>query len=886
MEIFARVEQALMGSDRIVLETESRTLRGMEVLRCVEDVASVLMEHGWIAGCEVYNALEQSLAQTLLLLATWKLDGCHVPVRVERLAAMPPLDASPFIAVDVSTAFELPGYRRVDVLHPSPWSLLVPPRITSAARHAAYMVHTSGTTRSTDIGVPVCVPATTFLSNVDGLLARLGQVGRVLLVAPPTFDPSLVETVLPLVSGGVLVIVGRHYIVDPLALFSVLQSMDIQTLFMTPTAFLSFTQAQQHAILGGDISVRGLVLGGECFPEQLLEYTLACRVWNLYGTTECSVWASLHRVDREVDVLRGVPIGAFLQDVEHAISDTGELWLGGINRRCLVGDEVVPVDMRPTGDLVRTHGGRLYILGRVDDQIKRYGRRIHLNMVNAILQSLECVQSCCVVHSEGRLLAFVVPVDNQVPANQLHRECQHLMDEYAKPDEFILVSELPTTQHGKVDKKRLLATETVMDLFEQHGIVMVTGKEYFLNAGGSSVKAAAIVGHSRLSLPQQQQLLQTLLHEPLEKYVKLVATMTHKSPLTFPTSPAQTYVHKPLGHYLGSLGRVSDESLQGDWQLQYKIKLGQCVDATPLVCIYQHATVVAVGSHAGDLVAFHLKDGSMRWRLDNFGRIEASAAVSPCGQRIYVGSHNGTLYTVDMDQGTIVSTFVTGGVIKATPVATGDSVWIGSYDGYLYHLHWNQGLTLHTKYACGAAIYASVAIDGMDAYVAALDGRVHKLVDGVCMWIVSPSDGSYFSSPVVHNSHVLVCNTNGNIHSINSSGQVVWSLSFSDPILATPTCMPEYFVVGCYDSCIYWINYAGTVLDSLQCGKIFSSISLASNQIICASVDGTLMAGDWSTTLPGGIFSTPLLTNRTLVCACRDDHVYIFNRISIQYVIH
>ncbi|KAJ3090903.1 hypothetical protein HK102_002288 [Quaeritorhiza haematococci] len=71
---------------------------------------------------------------------------------------------------------------------------------------------------------------------------------------------------------------------------------------MTPSLFMRFNLEQRNEILGGKVGfVTDIVLGGEPFPTSLLSpaeesSSRHVRLWNIYGTTECSVWATLHLV--------------------------------------------------------------------------------------------------------------------------------------------------------------------------------------------------------------------------------------------------------------------------------------------------------------------------------------------------------------------------------------------------------------------------------------------------------------------------------------------------------------------------------------------------------------------------------------------------------------
>jgi acyl-CoA synthetase len=185
------------------------------------------------------------------------------------------------------------------------------------------------------------------------------------LLSAPTFDPSLIEILLPLHTGNTLhIFTNSHILYSPTLLFEAIMSSRVTHLFLTPSLFCSLSLHQQSFILSGHTFVSHVILGGEKFPTFILKYlvdALECKkddkvidVWNIYGTTECSVWATLFKVFpasieslREM-IVRGVPIGDPLdctllevrrQSSEMTIDNGGELYLGGPDRVCVVGDE-------------------------------------------------------------------------------------------------------------------------------------------------------------------------------------------------------------------------------------------------------------------------------------------------------------------------------------------------------------------------------------------------------------------------------------------------------------------------------------------------------------------------------------------------------------------
>lgn len=95
-------------------------------------------------------------------------------------------------------------------------------------------------------------------------------------------------------------------------------------------------------------------------------------------------------------------------------------------------------------------------------------------------------------------------------------------------------------------------------------------------------------------------------------------------------------------------------------------------------------TFVVTGTSDGRFIqAVNLNTGKQIWKY-NCTLVWSSPIIN--GDKIYVGSHNGSLYCLDLKTGTRVSGFQTGAIIFSSPVISGSMLYFGSDDGYLYAL--------------------------------------------------------------------------------------------------------------------------------------------------------------------------------------------------------
>ncbi|WP_035274054.1 amino acid adenylation domain-containing protein, partial [Actinoalloteichus caeruleus] len=298
--------------------------------------------------------------------------------------------------------------------------------------HPAYVMYTSGST-----GTPkgVVVPHRGLRDLVSFAIADLGprRLGRMLATTSLNFDVSVFEMFPPLACGGTVEIVN-----DLLGLLD--RDVDAPTglLSAVPSAFTQFFEAAAHPP-----TVDTVVFGGEAIPVNLVEMlhdvSPGCRVVNIYGPTEATVFVTRWYSDERVaavppigeptastvvrvldDRLRPVPAGV-----------SGELYVGGgqlargyLRRPGLTAGRFVANPFGPagsrmyrTGDVVRWNAaGELEFLGRSDDQVKVRGYRIEPGEVEAALRSHpEVAHSVVVVREDQpgdrRLVGYVVPGD-------------------------------------------------------------------------------------------------------------------------------------------------------------------------------------------------------------------------------------------------------------------------------------------------------------------------------------------------------------------------------------------------------------------------------------------------------------------------------------------
>ncbi len=541
--------QAARTPDAVALVFAEQQLTYRQLNARANQLAHHLLSQG--VGPEVLVALclERSLEMVIGMLGILKAGGAYVPIdpdypqdRIDFLLS----DAQP--AVLVTKQALLPRFAGLSVpsvcLDQGPWDAAATsnPAPLAGMENLVYVLYTSGST-----GRPkgVMIPHRALASLLVDLRTRFGLAcgDVVLAVSPYTFDISVSELLAPLVQGATIVIAAREVAVDGPCLLELLTRSGASFLDATPTTYqLLFAAGWQGN------SKMTLVCTGEAMPKQLAVQLAGCsaQVWNGYGPTEATVWASFWPVAAPVrQVLIGRPVAntqLFILDAHlHPvpIGVPGELHIGGIglargylNRPELTAEKFIgnPFSAEPdsrlykTGDLVRyLPDGNIEYLGRIDHQIKLRGHRIELGEVETALSTHAVVQACAVMVREDapgvrQLVAYIVLQPDRTASIAILRE--HLLaklPQYMVPATFVFLAALPLSANGKVDRKALpapnqqrgeqeyLAPRSPLEgqLAELFATVLhldrVSVNDNFFALGGDSLLAIQLVSRARRS---------------------------------------------------------------------------------------------------------------------------------------------------------------------------------------------------------------------------------------------------------------------------------------------------------------------------------------------------------------------------------------------------
>ncbi|WP_098026280.1 non-ribosomal peptide synthetase [Streptomyces sp. st115] len=519
-QLFA--EQRDRRPDAVAVDAPDASLTYTELDGRARELAGVLRAAGIGAGQSVAVILPRSADLVVAQLAVQQAGAAHLPIDpdypADRIAAMLQ-DARPAgILTHRALADRYPDALLTDapvvagtdappVEDSAPAQAGAPaPETAVTPDHPAYIIFTSGST-----GRPkgVITPHRGLAALATAQAERLGidDFARVLQLASPSFDASVMETLMALATGATLVVPEPGPLAGPL-LGETIARRRVSHALIPPTALTGLEP-------DGLDCLRTLIVGGEaCTAPLAARWAPGRRMINAYGPTEATACVTM---SAPLNPGATPPIGTPLHGVRAHVLDTllrpvppggtGELYVAGpgvaqgyLGRPRLTAERFTAEPGGPpgsrmyrTGDLVsRTRDGSLRYHGRADDQVKVRGFRVEPGEIVAALQARPEIRAAAVVLRQDdpagprRLVAYLVPAEpgetspavepgdtspaagrTDTPpaaggapdAAALRTALARVLPDHMVPSAFVTVPGLPVTSNGKLDRDALPAPD-------------------------------------------------------------------------------------------------------------------------------------------------------------------------------------------------------------------------------------------------------------------------------------------------------------------------------------------------------------------------------------------------------------------------------------------
>jgi len=362
------------------------------------------------------------------------------------------------------------------------------------------------------------------------------------------FDFSVWELFGCLLYGGRLVIVPKETAQSPRLFAGLLADEKVTVLNQVPGVFNNVIQE----VLGQPelpaLALRYVIFGGEALnPAALSQWYNRypeTKLINMYGITETTVHTTYKEIGQTEIQIGDSNIGRAIPTVELYLTDkngnlvpegiTGEILVGGLgvargylNRPELTTQKFISNPWKRgerlyrSGDLGRRLAtGELVYMGRGDFQVKIRGYRIELGEIEDALLRYEGIRDAVVVarkDGEGdQYLAgyYVTEEGKEADEAGLRKWLRDRLPAHMTPSTLTVMTALPLTSNGKVDRQALPAPEEVatasvnyvepVTQLEKQLVAIwqkTTGREKigirdnFFELGGNSLSASRLVTH-------------------------------------------------------------------------------------------------------------------------------------------------------------------------------------------------------------------------------------------------------------------------------------------------------------------------------------------------------------------------------------------------------
>lgn len=489
--LFQEVAQAKAA--HIAISCGSAQLTYGELQARSNQLAERLFSLGVKPNDAVALCVERSLEMLIGIVGILKAGAAYVPLDPtyprERLSFMLEdsgakllLTQSHLPALSHAERVKLVHLDHVEAENASHVSPLTP---RSGMGDLAYIIYTSGST-----GRPKGVEIThrNLACSTGVRLNHYRTAPRKFLLLPSfSFDSSVAVIFHALCTGATLVVPSPEANLTPRQVLNAIRQHQITDLLCVPSLYAEVLESAEPNQLR---SLTRVIVAGEACPTQLpathFRQVPSAELFNEYGPTEATVWASVYRCEPS-NLPRAIPLGRAIPGTSIYILDgnlellpigvPGELCIAGEgvakgyhNAPDLTSERFVPnpftsqagAKMYRTGDRARyLPDGNIEFLGRIDQQVKLRGLRIELEEIETTLMSHPDVREVAVLvqgEASGKphLAAYVVPrLQDDTSEAELRAYLQCRLPSYMVPSVFDLRSSLPKTSNGKIHREAL-----------------------------------------------------------------------------------------------------------------------------------------------------------------------------------------------------------------------------------------------------------------------------------------------------------------------------------------------------------------------------------------------------------------------------------------------
>jgi amino acid adenylation domain-containing protein/non-ribosomal peptide synthase protein (TIGR01720 family) len=436
--------------------------------------------------------------------------------------------------------------------------------VSRSANSIAYVIYTSGSTGKPK-GVTINHNSVVNTINSINYKFSLTSIDKVLGLSSLGFDLSVYDFFGITAVGGTIVLPDRERSKDPAYWLDLILKHSI-------TIWNSVPQLAQLIIDSYDFSKFSInskniifLLSGDRIPLQLpaqiKQKFLNSNVISLGGATEGSIWSIWYDTQDLSNYNVNIPYGKSMPNQNMYILDRfgdhcdigviGDIYIGGkglalgyynmpmqtaemfmANPFCIdkydqYNNQGLGSRIYKTGDIGKyLPDGNIEYVGRSDFQVKVRGYRIELGEIENIITNVFGVRQSVVVVFENelknkKLITYIVldkERNNILESNiiqSIKNHCENFLPEYMRPNEIIVLDEMPLSGNGKIARDKLPKPEIQEKVAKYHsplgrceealaeiwvlllGLEKVGRNDNFFNLGGDSIISIQMVSRAK-----------------------------------------------------------------------------------------------------------------------------------------------------------------------------------------------------------------------------------------------------------------------------------------------------------------------------------------------------------------------------------------------------
>ena len=499
-------EQVLKTPDKTAVIACDKTLTYDELNKLSNRIAHSLIEKGVNVNDIVAFALPRNSYLIATMFGILKSGGAYMPIDPDY-----PQDRIKYMLKDSDAKFFITEDNINDFVSDNEEN----PKIYVSPDSYYCALHTSGSTGTPKMSLLYHNSIMNFLYANARFYDNVDAVVSATII---TFDAFIMDSVLAISYGKPLYLMSNDEMYNQNKFEKVFKNVSKAMFFSTPTKLKSYIDNSTNKEFVKNI--KSFVLGGEIFTEDLFdlinENTDDSNIYNIYGPTETTICVVVDEL-KDHDITIGKPIAntqIYIVDKYNnlmPIGKIGELCIAGdgvgagyLNRPELTAEKFVDNPfgegrMYKTGDLAywREDGNIAYV-GRNDFQVKIRGLRIELGEIESAIDSVDGVSQAVVVvrkDTNGRQLICAFYTENtKVDVAEIKSAISSKLPKYMMPHIFTVLSEMPLTTSGKINRKALPEVDLVNILNDNEYVAPTTEKESILCQTIESILNAEKVG--------------------------------------------------------------------------------------------------------------------------------------------------------------------------------------------------------------------------------------------------------------------------------------------------------------------------------------------------------------------------------------------------------